>query len=89
MSEKIKPFTCDICDKSFGYKNNLKRHAMEKPDQKNLELLSPTLLRHKKEEIERQEKLMHYTVINDETGFEMCKFCKRVIYYRLMTTNPL
>ena len=48
VHEMIKPFTCDICDKSFRYKNNLKRHTMEKHDQKNMELLSPTLLKHKK-----------------------------------------
>ena len=90
VHEKIKPFACDICDKSFGYKNNLKRHTVEKHDQKNLELLSPTLLKHKKEEIERQEKLInYYTVINNEMGFETCKFCNRVIYYRILTTNPL
>ena len=63
---------------------------MEKHDQKKLELLSPTLLKHKKEEIERQEKLInYYTVINNKMGFETCKFCNKVIYYRILTTNPL
>ena len=55
VHEKIKPFACDICDKSFGYKNNLKRLTMEKHDQKNLELLSPNCQNIKKKKLNSEK----------------------------------
>ena len=60
---------------------------MEKNDQKNLELLSPTLLKHKKRKKLNAKK--NQLITKHEMGFETSKFCNRVIYYRILTTNPL